>query len=97
MYRRHTHQGSIFFWGHDDIWKRSSSAGLGVVMNFEYEEKGEKLTRKKKDEGKVAAPRFDRGTSGLWALRAIPAAPCCLTSLYPFEQFYRHGQYCTTR
>jgi hypothetical protein len=30
---------------------------------------------------KVAAPRFDRGTSGLWALRAIPAAPCCSTTI----------------
>ena len=26
---------------------------------------------------KLAAPSFDLGTSGLWALRAIPAAPCC--------------------
>jgi hypothetical protein len=30
---------------------------------------------------KVAAPRFDRGTSGLWALRAIPAAPCCFRNV----------------
>jgi hypothetical protein len=57
----------------------------------EYEKGGywrerERETQNKRKEGgkksrKVAAPRFDRGTSGyhqIWALRAIPAAPCCL-------------------
>jgi hypothetical protein len=43
---------------------------------------------------KLAAPRFDRGTSGLWALRAIPAAPCCswtLSICVISQHEYKHG------